>query len=69
MLRHLLDSPKTPTELAALEKKHLSQVSRALKTLRDHGFVEFKPSRSRKRYYSVTDQGYAILRRTDVLIR
>ena len=69
LLRHLLDSPKTPTELAALEKKHLSQVSRALKTLRDHGFVEYKPTRSRERYYSVTNEGYAILRRTDTLIR
>jgi DNA-binding MarR family transcriptional regulator len=55
--------------LANLEKKHLSQVSRTLRKLRDYGFVEYKPSRSRQRYYSVTDEGYAILRRTDLLVR
>ncbi len=60
----LVRSPKTPTELASLEKKHLSDVSRTLRTLRDGGLVEYTETSSRQRYYRVTAEGYALLIRT-----
>ena len=67
MLRVLYDlvaSPKTPTELANLEKKHLSHVSRILRTLRDNGLVEYTESGSRERYYRTTAEGFDLLRKT-----
>ena len=64
LLYHLVGSPKTPTELATMEKKHLSQVSRTLRTLRDSGFVEYTQTGSRQRYYRVTAEGYAMLMRS-----
>jgi len=62
VLYHLVRSPKTPTELATLEKKHLSSVSRTLRELRDSGLVEYTKSSSRERYYRATPEGYIILR-------
>jgi len=64
LLYYLVGSPKTPTELATMEKKHLSQVSRTLRTLRDSGFVEYTQTGSRQRYYRVTEEGYAMLMRS-----
>lgn len=62
VLFHLVMSPKTPTEIATLEKKHLSTVSRTLRELRDSGLVEYTKSPSRERYYRATEQGQIILR-------
>lgn len=45
----------TPTELAALERKHISHVSRALAELRAEGLVEPISSDSREKYYRATD--------------
>src|SRR2546426_6358539 len=60
LLEHLAGRPRTPTELASLENKHVSHVSRALSELRVRGLVEPLNSESRERYYKVTLQGYAI---------
>ncbi len=54
-------APRTPSELASLEGKHVSHVSRALSELRAEGLVESLPSKSRERYYRATDRGYLIL--------
>jgi DNA-binding IclR family transcriptional regulator len=62
ILKYLVTSPKTPTELAALDNKHLSDVSRMLKKLRANGFVSYTDSGSRNRYYAVTEEGYRFLR-------
>lgn len=63
VLYHLVTSPKTPTQLANLERKHLSYVSRTLRTLRDSGLVEFTSEGSRERYYRATEEGYVLVRR------
>ena len=62
VLYHLVSSPKTPTEIAHLEKKHLSVVSRTLKDLRSKGLVVYTNTGSRERYYRPTEQGYILLR-------
>ncbi len=58
ILERLLSGPMTPTELASLEKKHVSHVSRALRELTDHGIVEPISSHSREKYYQITTPGY-----------
>jgi DNA-binding IclR family transcriptional regulator len=63
LLHHLSVSPMTPTQLATLENKHLSEVSRTLRTLRDSGLVEYNETGSRERYYRATQQGYVLLHR------
>jgi predicted transcriptional regulator len=63
LLYLLVRSPKTPTELATLENKHLSEVSRTLRNMRDSGLVEYTETGSRERYYRATEQGYVLLRR------
>jgi DNA-binding transcriptional ArsR family regulator len=52
--------PHTPTELAAIESKHVSHVSRALTELKSKGLVESVHRGSRERYYRITSQGYAV---------
>jgi DNA-binding IclR family transcriptional regulator len=64
LLYHLVGSPKTPTELATLEKKHLSEVSRLLRSMRDSGLVEYTETGSRERYYRATEEGYILFRRS-----
>ncbi|MDG6990679.1 MAG: winged helix-turn-helix transcriptional regulator [Nitrososphaerota archaeon] len=61
MLYHLVMRPRTPTELATLENKHLSDISRGLGKLRKAGLVEFASSGTRERYYRPTQEGYIIL--------
>ncbi len=61
LLIDLFNGPRTPTELATLEKKHLSQVSRALGNLRKDGLVEVTRSGSRERYYRPTPVGYSMI--------
>jgi DNA-binding transcriptional ArsR family regulator len=53
--------PRTPSELASIENKHVSHVSRALAELRVQGLVEPISGRSRERYYKPTDRGFLIL--------
>lgn len=60
LLGQLTTGPKTPTELAVIEDKHVSHVSRALAELRMRGLVEPLNRESRERYYRVTNQGYAV---------
>jgi len=64
LLYYLVRSPRTPTELATLEKKHLSEVSRTLRNMRDSGLVEYVDTGSRERYYRATEEGYVLLRRS-----
>lgn len=60
LLEHLVTGPKTPTELASMENKHVSHVSRALAELKERGLVEQMSSASRERYYRATSQGMTI---------
>ena len=60
LLKLLVSGPKTPTELASLENKHVSHVSRALAELRERGLVEQMSTASRERYYKATSQGMSI---------
>ncbi|MDE1853708.1 MAG: ArsR family transcriptional regulator [Thaumarchaeota archaeon] len=60
LLERLASSPHTPTELASMESKHISHVSRALIELRELGLVSTSDSGSREHYYKITSQGYAI---------
>jgi len=53
--------PRTPSELASIENKHVSHVSRALAELRAQGLVEPIYSDSREKYYRATERGYLIL--------
>ena len=61
VLEDISRGPRTPTELASLENKHLSHVSRALSELRAQGLVEPISGSTRERYYRATDRGYLIL--------
>jgi predicted transcriptional regulator len=60
LLQRLASQPHTPTELATMEGKHISHVSRALVELRDWGLVSTTMTGSREHYYKITTQGYAI---------
>jgi predicted transcriptional regulator len=60
LLEELITGPKTPTELASKEGKHVSHVSRALAELKERGLVEQLSSASRERYYRATSQGMSI---------
>ncbi len=60
LLEQLITGPKTPTELAVMEGKHVSHVSRALSELKERGLVEQLSSASRERYYRATSQGMTI---------
>ena len=60
LLSDLISSPATPSELAAIEQKHVSHVSRALAEMKGMGLVEYASSGSRERYYRATSQGYMV---------
>lgn len=60
VLFHLITGPKSPSELAIIESKHVSHVSRALAEMRSRGLVEYLATDSRERYYRVTSEGYAV---------
>ncbi len=60
LLQRLASRPHTPTELATIESKHISHVSRALIELKDWGLVSSSKSGSREHYYKITTQGFAI---------
>ena len=60
LLGHLAKEAMTPTELALIEKKHISHVSRALAELRAQGLVEPIFVQSRERYYKATRNGVSI---------
>ncbi|MDG7011382.1 MAG: hypothetical protein JRN57_04610 [Nitrososphaerota archaeon] len=61
LLYHLIGRSRTPTELALLENKHLSDISRGLGVLRKEGLVRYESSGARERYYELTQEGYIIL--------
>ena len=58
VLEDVVRTPRTPSELASIENKHVSHVSRALAELRMQGLVEPIPTSSRQRYYRATDLGF-----------
>ena len=60
VLIDLSKGPMTTTELASVEGKHVSHVSRALAELRAEGLVEPVRSSSRERYYRATDRGLSL---------
>ena len=60
LLLHLTTGPKSPSQLAEIERKHISHVSRALAEMRGYGLVDYWESDSRERYYRVTIHGYAV---------
>jgi DNA-binding transcriptional regulator GbsR (MarR family) len=60
VLIHLSRGPMTPTELASIEKKHVSHVSRALAELRAEGLVEPIWTSSREKYYRATNRGLTL---------
>ena len=57
LLFHLITGPKSPSELASIERKHISHVSRALAELRAQGLIEPVSVQSRERRYRATMQG------------
>jgi DNA-binding transcriptional ArsR family regulator len=69
LLEDLSKSPMTPTELAYIENKHVSHVSRALSELRANGLVEPVSLQSRERKYRVTIQGLQICADVMKLVR
>ncbi len=58
VLEDVLRGPRTPSELASIENKHVSHVSRALAELRAQGLVEPVTGESRQKYYRATDLGF-----------
>jgi len=60
VLIHLSRGPMTPTELASVESKHVSHVSRALAELCAEGLVEPVSTSSRERYYRATNRGLTL---------
>jgi DNA-binding transcriptional regulator GbsR (MarR family) len=60
VLLDLSKGPMTPTELASIEKKHVSHVSRALAELRAEGLVEPVWTSSREKYYRATNRGLSL---------
>ena len=60
LLGHLIKAPMTPTELASIENKHVSHVSRALAELRAQGLVEPVFHQSREKYYKATHVGLSL---------
>ena len=49
-----------PTELSSIERKDVSQVSRALSELKAQGLIEPLTNQSRERRYRATYQGLTI---------
>ena len=60
LLVNLITGPKSPSQLATIEKRHVSHVSRALSELRARGIVEPMPRTSRETLYRLTTQGYVV---------
>jgi len=60
LLKNLTTGPKSPSQLATIEKRHVSHVSRALSELRARGIVEQMPRESRETFYRLTTQGYVV---------
>ncbi len=58
VLEDIVRVPRTPYELASIENKHVSHVSRALTELRMQGLVEPVSNNTRLKYYRATELGY-----------
>lgn len=63
VLSHLAKEPMTTTEIAFLERKHVSHVSRALAEMRAYGLVESVSGSSKEKYYKATENGISIYTR------
>jgi len=60
LLMNLLTGPKSPSQLASIEKRHVSHVSRALAEMKARGIVESMPRASRETFYRLTAEGYIV---------
>ncbi len=60
LLVSLITGPKSTSQLASIENKHASHISRALTELRARGIVEPMPRGSRETFYRLTTQGYVV---------
>ncbi|MBI3858923.1 MAG: winged helix-turn-helix transcriptional regulator [Thaumarchaeota archaeon] len=60
VLARLTKAPMTPTELASVENKHVSHVSRALAELRAQGLIEPISNQTREKKYRVTYRGLVL---------
>ncbi len=60
LLLSLITGPKSTSQLASIENKHVSHVSRALTELKARGIVESMPRGSRETFYRLTTQGYVV---------
>jgi len=64
ILRSLLESPKTPTQIANEHYCNVSHISRALRELKEKGLVKcLNPERRKGRVYALTDKGLRIAKR------
>ena len=61
VLAILSGATRTPTEIAKLESKHVSHVSRTVRELEAQGLVEVAWSESREKHYRTTRSGYALV--------
>ncbi len=69
LLSRLVKRPLTPTQLALMEKKHVSHVSRALAELRTKGLVEYQHVGPKQRLYRPTDRGLVLYTRILMMSR
>ncbi len=60
LLVSLITGPKSTSQLATIENKHVSHISRALTELKARGIVEPMPRGSRETFYRLTTQGYVV---------
>jgi len=64
ILISLLESPKTPTQIANEHNCNVSHISRALRELKEKGLVKcLNPERRKGRIYALTDKGLRITQR------
>ena len=60
LLLSLITGPKSQSQLASMENKHVSHVSRALSEMKVRGIVESLPGGSRETFYRLTSEGYIV---------
>jgi DNA-binding MarR family transcriptional regulator len=67
VLERLIESPATPSRIAADSDNSITHVSRALQQLRERSHVELLVSEDRKkgRVYGITDEGRALWETVD----
>ncbi|SFR67176.1 transcriptional regulator [Halogeometricum limi] len=67
VLERLIESPATPSRIAADSSSSITHVSRALQQLRERSHVELLVSEDRKkgRVYGITDEGRSVWETVD----